>query len=143
MWSRAVTAASHSSTPAALLHASLLDAESRPSWTSYYAVEWESPAGVERPARVGDLRTIRSRIGRACCRERIVEMVPDQRFGHEQAAGLFASHRGSVDVAPAPHGGTDITWSATYRHTLPFWTGSGGGACRSWSTTWLHTPTQS
>ncbi|GAA2271766.1 SRPBCC family protein [Streptomyces atrovirens] len=119
MPSLAVTATSHSSVPAALLYAALLDAESWPSWTSYYEVEWELPAEVERPARVGDLRTIRSRLGRVCCRERIVEMVPDQRFSYDQAAGLFTSHRGSVDLAPAPHGGTDITWSATYRHTLP------------------------
>ncbi|MFD5445729.1 SRPBCC family protein [Streptomyces tendae] len=113
----AVTATSRSSAPAALVYAALLDAESWPPWTSYYEVEWE--LGVERPARVGDLRTIRSRLGRVCCRERIVEMVPDQRFSYDQAAGLFTSHRGSVDLAPAPHGGTDITWSATYRRTLP------------------------
>ncbi|MFF0698506.1 SRPBCC family protein [Streptomyces tendae] len=115
----AVTATSRSSAPAALVYAALLDAESWPPWTSYYEVEWELPAGVERPARVGDLRAIRSRLGRVCCRERIVEMVPDQRFSYDQAAGLFTSHRGSVDLAPAPHGGTDITWSATYRRTLP------------------------
>jgi hypothetical protein len=53
------------------------------------------------------------------CSEHIVELVPDQRFGYEQAAGLFASHRGSVDLARAPRGGTNITWSATYRHDLP------------------------
>ncbi|GAA5012570.1 SRPBCC family protein [Streptomyces hyderabadensis] len=115
----AVTATSRSSAPAALVYAALLDAESWPSWTSYYQVEWELPTGVERPARVGDLRTIRSRLGRVCCRERIVEMVPDQRFSYDHAAGLFTSHRGSVDLAPAPHGRTDITWSATYRRTLP------------------------
>jgi len=54
-----------------------------------------------------------------CCRDRVVEMVPDQRFSYEQAAGLFTSHRGSVDLTRALHGGTDITWSVTYRHTLP------------------------
>lgn len=47
-------------------------------------------------------------------------MVPDQRFSYEQTAGLFTSHRGYVDLVRAPYGGgTDITWSATYRHTLP------------------------
>ena len=63
--------------------------------------------------------TIRSRTGRVCCRERVVEMAPDQRFSYEQAAGMFTSHRGSVDLAQNPLGGTDITWSATYRHSLP------------------------
>ncbi|MFE4054198.1 SRPBCC family protein [Streptomyces sp. YIM B13518] len=120
MSSLAVTATSYSSAPSVLVCAALLDAESWPSWTSYYEVQWELPVGVERPARVDDLRTIRSRLGRVCCRERIVELVPDQRFNYEQTAGLFASHRRAVDLARAPHGGTNITWSATYRHTLPF-----------------------
>ncbi|MGQ4427961.1 SRPBCC family protein, partial [Streptomyces violaceoruber] len=104
MSSLAVTANSHSSAPAALVYAALVDAESWPSWTSYYEVEWEFPAGVERPARVGDRRTIRSPFGRVCCREHIVEMIPDQRFSYDQAAGLFTSHRGSVDLARAPRG---------------------------------------
>lgn len=65
------------------------------------------------------MRTISSRTGRVFCRERIVELVPDQRFSYEQAAGPFESHRGSVDLARVPDGGTDITWSAIYRHTLP------------------------
>ncbi|WP_185007157.1 SRPBCC family protein [Streptomyces sp. AK010] len=119
MPSLAVTATSYSSAPSALVYAALLDAESWPSWTSYYEVQWELPAGVERPARIDDLRTIRSRLGRVCCRERIVELVPNQRLSYEQDAGLFASHRGSVDLDRAPHGGTNITWSATYRHALP------------------------
>ncbi|MFG3323983.1 SRPBCC family protein [Streptomyces sp. NPDC048171] len=115
----ALTASSHSKASAALVYAALLDAESWPSWSAYADVEWDVPAGVDRPARVGDVRTIRSRTGRVCCRERIVELVPDQRFSYGQAAELFASHRGSVDLARAAHGGTDITWSVTYRHSLP------------------------
>lgn len=118
MSSFAITATSRSSAPAAVVYAALLDAESWPAWTSYYEVEMELPAGVERPVRVGDLRTICSRLGGVICRERIVELVPDQRFCYEQAAGGFASHRGSVDLTRAPRGGTEITWSATYRYTL-------------------------
>ncbi|WP_327436510.1 SRPBCC family protein (plasmid) [Streptomyces sp. NBC_01201] len=119
MSSLAVTASSHSSASAAIVYAALLDAESWPLWSAYADVEWDVPAGIDRPARVDDLRTIRSLTGRVCCRERVVEMVPDQRFSYEQAAGLFTSHRGSVDLTRALHGGTDITWSATFRHTLP------------------------
>ncbi|WP_353940161.1 SRPBCC family protein [Streptomyces sp. HUAS MG91] len=119
MSSLAVTASSYSSASAALVYAALLDAESWPSWSAYADVEWDVPAGVDRPARVGDRRTIRTRTGRVCCRERVVEMVPDQRFSYEQTAGLFTSHRGTVGLARASHGGTDITWSATFRHTLP------------------------
>ncbi|TXS12790.1 SRPBCC family protein [Streptomyces sp. NBC_01201] len=119
MSSLAITASSHSSASAAIVYAALLDAESWPLWSAYADVEWDVPAGVDRPARVDDLRTIRSHTGRVCCRERVVEMIPDQRFSYEQTAGLFTSHRGSVDLARAPHGATDITWSATYRHTLP------------------------
>ncbi|MET8960535.1 SRPBCC family protein [Streptomyces sp. NPDC004074] len=115
----AVTATSRSSAPSAVVYAALLDADCWPSWTSYYEVEMELPAGVERLVRVGDLRTIRSRLGRLSCRERIVELVPDQWLGYEQAAGPLASHQGSVILTRAPLGGTEITWSATYRHTLP------------------------
>jgi hypothetical protein len=117
--SLAVTATSRSSAPAAVVYAALLDAECWPSWTSYYEVEMELPAGVERPVRVGDFRTIRSRLGRLSCRERIVELVPDERFGYEQAAGPLASHQGSVALIEAPHGGTEITWSVTYRRSVP------------------------
>ncbi|MFH9293898.1 SRPBCC family protein [Streptomyces sp. NPDC017520] len=119
MASLAVTAASYSSASAAIVYAALLDAESWPLWSPYADVEWDVPAGVDRPARVGDQRTIRSHTGRTCCRERVVEMVPDQRFSYEQGAGLFTSHRGSVDLVGASQGGTNITWSATYRHALP------------------------
>ncbi|MFD8424438.1 SRPBCC family protein [Streptomyces sp. NPDC059466] len=119
MSSLTVTASAHSSASATLVYAALLDAESWPSWSAYADVEWDVPAGVDRPARVDDLRTIRSRTGRVCGSERVVEMVPDQRFSYEQAAGLCTSHRGSVDLVRAPEGGTDITWSATYRHSLP------------------------
>ncbi|MEV0637691.1 SRPBCC family protein [Streptomyces sp. NPDC050619] len=121
--------------PRCYCYAALLDAESWPSWTSYYE--------VEKPARVDDLRTIRSRLGRVCCRERIIELVPDQRFSYEQAAGPFASHRASVDLTRAPHGGTNITWSATYRHALPLLDTLRDGAYRSGPTISLHTPTQS
>ncbi|MGW6752187.1 SRPBCC family protein [Streptomyces sp. NPDC055006] len=119
MSSLAITASSYSSASADLVYAALLDAESWPAWSAYADVEWDVPARVDRPARVGDVRTIRSRTGRVYCRERVVEMVPHQRFSYEQAAGLFTSHRGSVDLARALLGGTDITWSATYQHTLP------------------------
>ncbi|MBV7246553.1 SRPBCC family protein [Streptomyces sp. MW-W600-10] len=119
MSSLTVTASSHSSASAAVVYAALLHAVSWPLWSAYADVEWDVPAGIDRPARVGDRRTIRSLTGRVYCHERVVEMVPDQRFGYEQASGLFTSHRGSVDLARAPHGGTDITWSATYRRALP------------------------
>ncbi|MGV9519754.1 MULTISPECIES: SRPBCC family protein [unclassified Streptomyces] len=114
-----VTASSRSSASAATVYAALLHAESWPLWSAHADVEWDVPAGIDRPARVGDRRTIRTLTGRVHCHERVVEMVPDQRFSYEQASGLFTSHRGSVDLARAPRGGTDITWSATYRHALP------------------------
>ncbi|CAC36798.1 hypothetical protein [Streptomyces coelicolor A3(2)] len=119
MSSLTVTATPRSSAPAAVVYAALLDAESWPSWSSYYEVEWDLPARVDRPARAGDRRTVCSRVGRVCCRERIVELVPDWRFSYEQAAGPFESHRGSVDLARVSDGGTDVTWSAIYRHALP------------------------
>ena len=57
-----------------------------------------------------------SRTAREC---EILELVPDQRFSYQQAAGPLSSHEGVVNLTRAPHGGTEITWSATYRHALP------------------------
>ncbi|WP_161032188.1 SRPBCC family protein [Streptomyces sp. YIM 132580] len=139
----AVTASSHSSASAAIVYAALLDAESWPLWSAYADVEWDVPAGVDRPARVDDLRTIRSRIGRVCCRERVVEMVPGRRFSYEQAAGLFTSHRGSVDLTRAPPmaAPTSLGQRPTGTPSLS-WTCSGAGVYRFGSTISRHTPTQ-
>ncbi|MFB7226176.1 hypothetical protein ACFCY9_00495 [Streptomyces fimicarius] len=52
---------------------------------------------------MGDRRTIRTLTGRVHCHERVVEMVPYQRFSYEQASGLFTSHRGCVDHDLASH----------------------------------------
>ncbi|MFB7275728.1 SRPBCC family protein [Streptomyces hydrogenans] len=106
----AVTASSRSSASATIVYAALLDAETWPLWSPYADVEWEVPAGVDRPARVGDLRT--------CCRERVVEMVADQRFGYEQVAG--------------PTNPPFLSWAC-----------SGGGVCRCGSTISRRTPTPS
>ncbi|MFE6888164.1 SRPBCC family protein [Streptomyces sp. NPDC057694] len=119
MSSLAVTATSRSFAPADVVYAALLDAESWPSWTFYYEVDMELPAGVGRPVRTGDRRTVRGRLGGVVCRERIVELVPDQRFGYEQAAGLLGSHQGTVVLTAASPGGTEISWSANYRHSVP------------------------
>ncbi|MFE2979704.1 SRPBCC family protein [Streptomyces sp. NPDC059258] len=120
MWSLSVTASSHSSASADIVYAALVHAESWPLWSPHADVEWDVPAGIDRPARAGDRRTIRTLTGRVHCHERVTEMVPDQRFSYEQASGLFTSHSGSVGLNRASQGGTDITWSAAYRRSLPF-----------------------
>ncbi|MCW8383846.1 SRPBCC family protein [Streptomyces justiciae] len=114
-----VTVTSRSSASADVVYAALLDAQSWPSWTSYHEVDMEPPAGVERPVRAGDRRTVRNRRGGVICREQLVDLVPGQRFGYEQASGPLWSHHGAVILTRAPDGGTEITWSARYRHTVP------------------------
>ncbi|MEV8248583.1 SRPBCC family protein [Streptomyces rochei] len=140
MSSLAISASSHSSASAALVYEALLEAESWPAWSAYAAVEWDVPAGVDRPARVGDVRTIRSRTGRVCFRERVVEMIPDQRFSYEQAAGLFTSHRGPW-TWPLPSTAAPISPGQRPIGTpFPSWMCSGDGACRCGSTISRHTP---
>ncbi|NEC07975.1 hypothetical protein G3I26_22290 [Streptomyces sp. SID7909] len=143
MLSLTVTASSHSSASAAIVYEALLDAESWPLWSAYADVEWDVPAGIDRPARVDDLRTIRSLTGRVCCRERVVEMVPNQRFSYEQAAGPFTSHRGSVDLARAPMAALTSPGQRPTDTPSPFWTCSGDGVCRFGSRILRHTPTRS
>lgn len=144
MSSLAISASSHSSASAALVYEALLEAESWPAWSAYGDVEWDVPAGVDRPARVDDVRTIRSRTGRVCFRERVVEMIPDQRFSYEQAAGLFTSHRGGRGLGPCPprrhqyHLVSDLS-----AHPSPLGCAQETGACRCGSTISRHTPTQS
>ncbi|MER6696844.1 SRPBCC family protein [Streptomyces griseus] len=143
MPSLTATASSHTSASAATVYAALLHAESWPLWSAHADVEWDVPAGIDRPARVGDRRTIRTLTGRVHCHERVVEMVPDQRFSYEQASGLFTSHHGSVDLAPAPVAAPTSPGRRPTGTPSPSWTHPGGGVCRSGFTISRPTPTRS
>ncbi|MGW1287475.1 SRPBCC family protein [Streptomyces sp. NPDC001118] len=119
-YSYVVTA--HSSANPDAVFTVLVHTATWPSWSPIDAVEIEG-GDPERPQQVGDTRVFRT--GRATSRERIVELVADQRFGYENVSGPFRSYRGTVELTEVPRGGTSITWSAVFEPKLrlsgPFW----------------------
>jgi Polyketide cyclase / dehydrase and lipid transport len=121
-YSYAVTA--HSEGAAAVVFDALARGATWPSWSPIDAVEVADGGDARERQQVGDTRIIRT--GRVVSRERIVEMVEDRRFGYENPNGPFRTYHGLVELTPAPRGGTDITWSATFeprmRWTGRFWT---------------------
>nr|BFD80830.1 SRPBCC family protein [Streptomyces sp. Xyl84] len=88
-----------------------------PAWSPIDSVEIEGGGDPAERQDVGDTRIFRT--GRAVSRERITELVTDRRFVYENAGGPFRSYRGTVELAEAPHGGTDITWAADFEPRLP------------------------
>ncbi|MCO5969032.1 SRPBCC family protein [Actinoallomurus soli] len=114
---------SHSPANPDVVFTALVRAATWPSWSPIDAAEIEGGGDPAGRQQVGDTRIFRT--GRAVSRERIVELVTDRRFGYENVSGPFRSYRGTVELAAAPQGGTDITWSATFEPKLrpsgPFW----------------------
>jgi hypothetical protein len=114
---------SHSPASPDAVFAVLVHAATWPSWSPIDAAEIEGGGDPGDRQQVGDTRVFRT--GRVISRERIVELVTDRRFGYENVNGSFRSYRGTVELAEAPQGGTDITWSATFEPKLrlsgPFW----------------------
>jgi uncharacterized protein YndB with AHSA1/START domain len=94
----------------------LADGATWPTWSGHEAVEL-----VERGEGDGDgvgaVRVLHR--GRIRSRERIVELVPDERLGYELLAGLpLRDYRANVDLAPEG-GGTAIRWSADFAPKVP------------------------
>lgn len=114
---------SHSPASPDVVFAALVHAATWPSWSPIDAAEIEGGGDPGARQEVGDTRIFRT--GRAVSRERIVELVPDRRFGYENVGGPFRSYRGTVELAEGRQGGTDITWSAVFvpkpRLSGPFW----------------------
>ena len=52
--------------------------------------------------------------------ERVVELVPDQRYSYELVSGLpLEGYHADVDLTPTPDGGTSIRWHSTFRPKTP------------------------
>ncbi|NSC19959.1 SRPBCC family protein [Streptomyces albus subsp. chlorinus] len=117
------TVTAHSPAGPEAVYAALVRAATWPSWSPIDAAEIEGGGDPGERQDVGDVRVFRT--GRAVSRERIVELVPDQRFGYENMGGPFRSYLGSVLLTEGPRGGTDITWAADFEPKLrfsgPFW----------------------
>ncbi|TDD80926.1 SRPBCC family protein [Actinomadura rubrisoli] len=114
---------SHSQASPEAVFTALVHPATWPSWSPIDSVELEDGADPEKRQQVGDIRIFRA--GRGVARERIVELVTDRRFVYENTGSPFRSYRGTVELAESPHGGTDITWTGTFRPRLPltgpFW----------------------
>lgn len=98
------------------VYALLIQPGTWPSWSPLEAAEVEvgDPAS---PQQVGDIRIFHR--GRSVYRERITGLIPGKRFSYETASGPFRSYRAVVELATAPQGGTDVTWSGTFEPKLP------------------------
>ncbi|OPC78148.1 MxaD family protein [Embleya scabrispora] len=114
---------SHSPASPDAVFAVLLRAATWPQWSPIDSAAVEGDGDPAAPQQVGDVRVFRT--GRGAARERIVHLVADRHFRYTNEGGLFRSFRGTVDLIPAPAGGTDITWSAIFEPKLPlsgpFW----------------------
>ena len=100
------------------VYALLIQPGSWPSWSPLDAAEAEGGGDPGGPQQAGDIRIFH--LGRSAYQERITGLVPGQRFSYESASGPFRSYRAVVELAEAPQGGTDITWSAAFEPKLPF-----------------------
>ncbi|MDQ0811695.1 hypothetical protein QFZ63_003409 [Streptomyces sp. B3I7] len=110
-----VTSHSHA-TPGAVFSL-LVRGGTWPSWSPIETVAIEGGGDPDDPQKVGDTRVFRT--GRATSREPIVELVADRRFVYENLGGPFRSYRGVIELAEAPRGGTDLTWSGTFTPKVP------------------------
>ncbi|WP_030380417.1 MULTISPECIES: SRPBCC family protein [unclassified Streptomyces] len=108
---------SHSRATPAAVFSLLVRGGTWPSWSPLDAAGLEGGGNPDEPQTVGDVRVFRT--GRSVSREPIVELVADRRFVYENVSGPFRFYRGVVELAEAPQGGTDITWSATFAPKVP------------------------
>ena len=96
----------------------LIDASTWPTWSPVDSAEVEGAKDPVGQQQAGDIRVFRT--GRSVSRERITGLIPGRRFSYEIVGGqFFRSYQGVVELAEAPQGGTDITWSATFEPRLP------------------------
>jgi hypothetical protein len=99
----------------------LTDGASWPSWSGHDSFELAEAAPGDGPGGkegVGAVRTFTK--GKVASKERVIELVPDQRMGYELVSGLpLANYRAYVDLTPQPGGGTEIRWHATFNPRIP------------------------
>lgn len=111
-----VEATAWSAAPPAAVYELLVEGATWPSWSGHDAAEL-----VERGEGDGDgvgaVRVLHR--GRTRSRERIVELVPERRFGYVLLAGLpLRDYRANVDLAPEREG-TAIRWYSDFSAKVP------------------------
>ncbi|MDI6411898.1 SRPBCC family protein [Streptomyces albus] len=117
------TVTAHSPAPPEAVFSLLVRPSTWPLWSPIDAAETEGGGDPGERQGVGDTRVFRT--GRSVSRERVVELVADRLFGYENLGAPFRFYRGTVELAEAPQGGTDLTWSGRFepkpRFTGRFW----------------------
>ena len=116
-----ISADSHSQASPAAVFDLLVRGQTWPSWSPIDSAEVDDPSGRQQ---VGDKRIFHT--GRAVSVEPVTELIPDRLFRYEIEPGkFFRSYQGTVRLAAAPQGGTQISWSAVFEPALPlsgfFW----------------------
>ena len=117
-----IQATGHSVAPPDVVFALLKDPATWTAWSPMDAAVLDTP-GTDEPYGVGSIRALTR--GRVHGFDKVVELVPGKRFSYIHLRGLpVREYRSDVDLEPAG-GGTDITWSSSFRPRLPgtgwFW----------------------
>ncbi len=98
------------------VYALLADGASWPTWSPLGSFDLVRPSD-DGGEGVGAVRLFRT--GRVRSRERIVELIPDQRLSYVLEAGLpLRDYRADVDLRPLADG-TEIHWRSTFDAKLP------------------------
>ena len=106
------------------LYALLRDGATWPAWSPIGSFELATP-GADEPEGLGAVRIFRT--GRVTSVERIVELVPDRRFGYALEHGLpIRDYRADVDLE-TDGDVTTIHWHSTFDAKVP-----GTGWCYRW-----------
>jgi len=112
-----IEVSAHSSAAPATVYAVVANSEAYPSWSAIGSFEHVRD-GVGERYGVGSQRIFRT--GPLKLLEEVAELVPDQRVVYLLLGGLpFRDYRATVDLSPAPGGGTDIRWRNHFYVTAP------------------------
>lgn len=115
MGTRTVTASTRTTAAPEAVWTLLDEVTSWSTWGAWDEAELVEPAG---PDGVGAVRRLRS--GRTVAVERILASEPPRLMRYELLSGLpVKDYRASVEVVGESDGGSTITWSASFRGSLP------------------------
>jgi uncharacterized protein YndB with AHSA1/START domain len=104
--------------PPEAVFALLADPTGWPAWSGHDRGEVVRDAPVGEPRGVGAVRAFT--VGRLRSVEEVVAFEPPSRFGYELRSGLpVRGYRADVRLAPAPDGGTVVTWHSEFRARVP------------------------
>lgn len=104
----------HTTAPAQVVHAMLLDRPSWPAWSPLDGFQHETD-GADGPNSLGAIGTFST--GRKRSREEIVELIPNQRLSYTLLSGLpLHGYRADIDITPDsdPAAGCTVRWHSTF-----------------------------